>query len=49
MFSLYVCVFPAGTPALTSRGFTEEDFERVAEFFDQAVKIAVDAKGKSGT
>ncbi|GJP43430.1 hypothetical protein CLOM_g2891 [Closterium sp. NIES-68] len=37
-----------GTPALTSRGFTEEDFEKVAEFFDEAVKIAVDAKALSG-
>lgn len=30
-----------GTPALTSRGFTETDFEKVAEFFDRAVEIAV--------
>ncbi|XP_021888102.1 serine hydroxymethyltransferase, mitochondrial-like [Carica papaya] len=38
-----------GTPALTSRGFVEEDFERVADFFDAAVKLALkikaDAKG----
>ncbi|CAM6120558.1 unnamed protein product [Calypogeia fissa] len=33
-----------GTPALTSRGFTEEDFEKVAEYFDQAVQLAVKAK-----
>eukprot|EP00897_Mesotaenium_endlicherianum_P000796 jgi/Mesen1/10717/ME000090S10173 len=37
-----------GTPALTTRGFTEEDFEKVAEFFDHAVKITVDAKAASG-
>lgn len=37
-----------GTPALTSRGFTEEDFEKVAEFFDRAVKIAVDVKAQTG-
>jgi glycine hydroxymethyltransferase len=30
-----------GTPALTSRGFMEADFEKVAEFFDRAVAIAV--------
>jgi len=30
-----------GTPALTSRGFVEGDFEKVAEFFDRAVAIAV--------
>eukprot|EP00475_Leptophrys_vorax_P042798 TRINITY_DN8066_c0_g1_i1.p1 TRINITY_DN8066_c0_g1~~TRINITY_DN8066_c0_g1_i1.p1 ORF type:complete len:531 (+),score=29.57 TRINITY_DN8066_c0_g1_i1:84-1676(+) len=37
-----------GTPALTSRGFVEGDFEKVAEFFDEAVKIAVKAKELSG-
>lgn len=40
-----------GTPALTSRGFIEEDFVRVADFFDAAVKLALkikaDAKGYS--
>jgi glycine hydroxymethyltransferase len=30
-----------GTPALTSRGFMEEDFAKVAHFFDRAVKIAM--------
>lgn len=30
-----------GTPALTSRGFEEEDFAKVAHFFDRAVKIAL--------
>ncbi|GFS44105.1 serine transhydroxymethyltransferase 1 [Actinidia rufa] len=33
-----------GTPALTSRGFTEEDFVKVAEFFDAAVKLALKIK-----
>ena len=33
-----------GTPALTSRGFTEDDFEKVAEYFDHAVQLAVKAK-----
>lgn len=33
-----------GTPALTSRGFGEADFEKVAEFFDRAVSIAVKLK-----
>ena len=37
-----------GTPALTTRGFVEPDFERVAEFFHRAVGIAVAAKAKSG-
>eukprot|EP00250_Pteridium_aquilinum_P033202 c5313_g1_i1 orf=496-2067(-) len=36
-----------GTPALTSRGFTEEDFEKVAEFFDSAVQLALKVKGAS--
>lgn len=30
-----------GTPALTSRGFTEGDFAKVAHFFDRAVTIAL--------
>jgi glycine hydroxymethyltransferase len=30
-----------GTPALTSRGFVENDFARVAHFFDRAVQIAL--------
>mmetsp|Transcript_20856 Transcript_20856/g.42758 ORF Transcript_20856/g.42758 Transcript_20856/m.42758 type:complete len:547 (-) Transcript_20856:307-1947(-) len=33
-----------GTPALTSRGFLEEDFAKVAEFFDRAVSIALKLK-----
>ncbi|GJN23384.1 hypothetical protein PR202_gb11028 [Eleusine coracana subsp. coracana] len=33
-----------GTPALTSRGFVEEDFAKVAEFFDAAVNLAVKTK-----
>jgi glycine hydroxymethyltransferase len=33
-----------GTPALTSRGLEEADFEKVAEFFDRAVAIAVKLK-----
>mmetsp|Transcript_20986 Transcript_20986/g.50585 ORF Transcript_20986/g.50585 Transcript_20986/m.50585 type:complete len:540 (+) Transcript_20986:121-1740(+) len=34
-----------GTPALTSRGFGEDDFSRVAEYFDRAVNIALKLKG----
>jgi glycine hydroxymethyltransferase len=33
-----------GTPALTTRGFMEEDFAKVAEFFDRAVTIALKLK-----
>ncbi|CAN0917594.1 Serine hydroxymethyltransferase 1, mitochondrial [Linum grandiflorum] len=33
-----------GTPALTSRGFVEEDFVKVAYFFDLAVKLALKIK-----
>ncbi|PHT89403.1 Serine hydroxymethyltransferase, mitochondrial [Capsicum annuum] len=36
-----------GTPALTSRGFIDEDFVKVAEFFDAAVKIAVKIKAET--
>jgi len=38
-----------GTPALTSRGLTEEDFVAVADFFDRAVSIAQSIKQKSGS
>lgn len=37
----------AGTPALTSRGFVEEDFAKVAEYFDSAVKLAVKIKSET--
>jgi glycine hydroxymethyltransferase len=33
-----------GTPALTSRGLNEDDFTKVAEFFDRAVTIACELK-----
>ncbi|KAJ1686387.1 hypothetical protein LUZ63_017777 [Rhynchospora breviuscula] len=36
-----------GTPALTSRGFVEEDFAKVADFFDASVALAVSIKGQT--
>ncbi|KAG0475155.1 hypothetical protein HPP92_014841, partial [Vanilla planifolia] len=36
-----------GTPALTSRGFVEDDFARVADFFDSAVKLALKTKSET--
>ncbi|KAM0949978.1 putative glycine hydroxymethyltransferase [Dioscorea sansibarensis] len=36
-----------GTPALTSRGFVEEDFTKVAEFFDTTVKLALKIKAET--
>ncbi len=33
-----------GTPALTTRGFVDADFEQVAEFFDRAVQISLTIK-----
>ncbi len=36
-----------GTPALTTRGFTEEDFKQVAVFIDRAVQIAKDIKANT--
>ncbi|RUS29360.1 serine hydroxymethyltransferase-domain-containing protein, partial [Jimgerdemannia flammicorona] len=35
-----------GTPAMTTRGLVESDFEKVAVFIDRAVKIAVEENGK---
>ncbi|GAQ87535.1 SERINE HYDROXYMETHYLTRANSFERASE [Klebsormidium nitens] len=37
-----------GTPALTTRGFVDEDFVKVADCFDKAVKIAVKVKKEVG-
>jgi len=36
-----------GTPALTTRGFKEADFVRVADFIDRGVKIALDLKART--
>ena len=43
MFSVYL-----GAPALTTRGFKEEDFKTVVRFMDDSIKIAVKAQEKSG-
>jgi len=37
-----------GSPAMTSRGLVESDFEKVVEFLDRSVKIAVEVQKKSG-
>lgn len=37
----------SGTPALTSRGFVEEDFAKVAEYFDKAVNVALKVKSEA--
>ncbi|XP_042669021.1 serine hydroxymethyltransferase, mitochondrial isoform X1 [Centrocercus urophasianus] len=36
-----------GTPALTSRGFGEEDFHKVVEFIDEGIAVALDVKSKT--
>lgn len=38
-----------GTPALTSRGFEEKDFKKVAVFLDEAAKIAIEIQAKCGS
>ncbi|CAB4398546.1 unnamed protein product [Rhizophagus irregularis] len=35
-----------GTPAMTTRGLNESDFEKIAEFIDRGVKLTVDIKKK---
>lgn len=37
-----------GTPALTSRGFKEADFVKVAQFLDRAVKLCIEIQATSG-
>lgn len=43
-------LFPSGlrvgTPAMTTRGFLGSEFEKVADFMDKAIKIAIDLKAK---
>jgi len=36
-----------GTPAMTTRGFTEDDFKRVADVVHRAVGIAIGLAGKA--
>jgi len=37
-----------GTPALTSRGFTEAEMVQVAQFLDEAFKISLQIQAKTG-
>ncbi|GMM27774.1 glycine hydroxymethyltransferase [Martiniozyma asiatica (nom. inval.)] len=43
-------LFPSGlrvgTPAMTTRGFLKEEFEKVSEYMDKAVKLAIEIKAK---
>ena len=55
MFNLRMPFYPSisvtlllGAPALTSRQFREADFEKVVDFFDEAIHIALDVKKKTG-
>ena len=36
-----------GTPAMTTRGFTEKDFIATADYINEGVQIAIDAKKKA--
>lgn len=44
----YLDLTLSGTPALTSRQFKETDFEKVVEFIDEGIQIALDVKKKTG-
>ncbi|XP_034255975.1 serine hydroxymethyltransferase, mitochondrial-like [Thrips palmi] len=46
--AMYPSGLRLGAPALTSRNFTEKDFEKVVDLLDVAVNIAAEAKSKSG-
>ena len=43
--ALTPCGIRIGTPAMTSRGFGDKDFERVAQYIDEAIKICKDVQG----
>lgn len=42
--ALTPCGIRIGTPAMTSRGFGEKDFERVANYIDESIKICKDVQ-----
>jgi glycine hydroxymethyltransferase len=42
--ALTPCGIRIGTPAMTSRGFGEKDFERVAKYIDESIKICKDVQ-----
>lgn len=42
--ALTPCGIRIGTPAMTSRGFGESDFERVADYIDQSIQICKDVQ-----
>jgi glycine hydroxymethyltransferase len=37
-----------GTPAVTTRGYTEKDMREVARFLDELFKISLDVQSKNG-
>ena len=37
-----------GTPAVTTRGYLEEDMKETARFIDEGFKISLDIQAKSG-
>lgn len=41
-------VSPLGTPALTTRGFKEEDIDQVVDFMDKGLKLGKEIATKSG-
>lgn len=43
--ALTPCGIRIGTPAMTSRGFGEEDFKRVAQYIDQSIKLCKQVQG----
>lgn len=44
--ALTPCGIRIGTPAMTSRGFGEEDFKRVADYIDQSIKLCKKVQGE---
>ncbi|KAK7408287.1 Serine hydroxymethyltransferase, cytosolic [Neonectria punicea] len=43
--ALTPCGIRIGTPAMTSRGFGEKEFERVAKYIDDSIKICKEVQG----
>lgn len=48
MFSFIYNLASSGTPAMTSRGLVEKDFEQIAEFLHQAVTLTLKIQKEHG-
>lgn len=46
--SLHVVMLPAGTPAMTSRGLKEADFEKIGDFLLEVLQVCKELQESHG-